>query len=151
MILVFRPDVVCIEDQLNVAAINKLVQCCVISVCEAANIKCICLPPACKMDFESVEMQVAVSQFGQRKNKKTKKSKESTTTTNLKTQAVECMDYIVNLDCDSCYHDFRAVDLQSIQTVYSQERDKTNQWYVKDLADTVLQGIHCIHMLLKLK
>lgn len=135
---VYSPDIIFVEDQLNVANENKLVQCCIIAAGSAVRV--ISVPPMAKFDFKTTKMQTVASM---RKSKGREKE--------LKTIAMNCMNVIVgeenraeNNDDLEIEYDIRGIDIQSVRTLYPVRIYYTLDWYHKDLADCVLQGIQCI-------
>lgn len=134
---IYSPDLIFVEDQLNVANENKLVQCCIIS---SGNVRVISVPPMSKFDFKTTKMQAVSTTTTSKKN----------SGKDLKSIAMKCMKVLLESSPDDLEieYDVRGVDMASVRQLYPLREREILGWYHKDLADCVLQGIQCISKML---
>ena len=143
-------ECVLIEHQLSEARRNALVESCIISSCNALNVRCHTIMPAVKFQLQSTVLQQVMADTMRRRN-----GSDSNDSPKLKLAATAIMNVLLNRnDSDATAAepaqsivDFKRFDVASFRTHYDTSVARTNPWYTKDLMDTALQAIVMINRL----
>lgn len=134
-------DTVFVEDQLDGARRNRMVQAAIVSACAAQLVVCVSVAPLLKMQMCSVQLQEVMQDA------------LTLSKSNLKNASFRVARYIADSGHTLCAWNVN-VDLQHFDPASTQCRlassfDCHNEWYHKDISDCFLQALAAVNMLMK--